>query len=243
MRVKCNKQKFKQLFGKGSSYLLSWAIPATILFLVATLLNQLNKVGSNPFELKSLADYLLVILWFAIPIVSIGLWIVLRKKTEYEFIASFLIYPVIMGIISVIPLFITKPRDISAANVQATVQNTKLYFIVLYFALIVGCVITLFLSKSVLKKSNWWLFITALPYLLTSFSAIKMQNSFETLIHYSDFSFDNVSAMLRKTKMPDTRLMNPFWYKGISLIIVSFIGILGVLLGAVIWKKTRSWRR
>lgn len=245
MRLTFKKERFKYLFSNIASLFLSWIIPAFILVFVALGYEALGaKVSNDPTKLKNIYDLILLFSWVGSPIIASLAWILLKNETEmYRRVTSFFVYPVTLFFVSLIPLVIRDNKGTSVSIVKDTVVNTKVYFVALYVALFVGFILHLYLTRATLKKSNWWLFIVALPYLLTSMYAYHYQLGFIHFLNLKGFSYKTVSGMLKKVHFADVRVMNPMWFSGISLLIAGGILILGVLIGAFIWKKTEKWRR
>lgn len=241
--IKFNKYKFKRLSVEGVSVLLSWLIPMLIVILAALAFLALNEhTGSNELKPTKITDWIFLIAWFISPVVSV-FFLIFNRKNGYKNITSLFMYPIALFIVSVVPLFISHPEARTAAAVRAGISNTKLYFIVFYVVLFVAYLVNLALSKSAFKKSNWWLFIATIPYMLTAFMVQKAQGSFIKFISLKDFEYSSVAKMMKVGHFNDVRLMNPLWYDTIGLIVASTILLIGVSLSAFIWKKTKKWRQ
>lgn len=241
MKLTFNKHKFKKLSSISFSALLAWLVPMGLVLSVALIIQQLGaSINSDPFQLSTLGDVVLLLSWIFSPLVSFALWFVNRKKKN-NFISSFFIYTVILFFVSLIPLYVNPAKKTSYA-VRIAINNTKIFYIALYIALCIGFVVNLYISKQALKKSNWWLFIVALPYVFTGLMAFHQQQAFIKFMNLKEFSYKNVSEMLWNTNFSDIRLINPLWYQIIALIIVSTLLMLGAILSEIIWKKTKKWR-
>lgn len=240
MKLTFNKHKFKKLSSISFFALLAWLVPTVLILLVALIIQQL-RADSDPFQLSTPGDVVLLLLWIFSPLVSFTLWFINRKK-KISFINSFFIYPVILVFISVIPLFVN-PTEKNPHAVKVAINNTQIFYVALYIALCIGFVINLYFSKQALKKSNWWLFIVALPYVFTGLITFHQQQTFIKFLNLKDFSYKNVSEMLWSMSFSDIRLMNPLWYQIIALIIASTLVLIGANLSEIIWKKTKKWRR
>lgn len=245
MRLTFNRQKFKSKFCKFLSTILTWFIP-TVLVIGETLLLQLvqKQITVNPFDFSkiNIGNIVLLLLWLGSPALAFFFW----KFTKLHFakeVNDVFIYTISVFVVTLIPLLIINPSKTTAKAVGLMVMNTKVFFIAFYIALIVGFIANLYLSRELLKKSNWWLFIVALPYMITSFMVINSQRAFISFTQYSDFSYKNVSRMLTAIQQTDIRYMNPFWYESIGLVILSMLVIEGVCVGAFVWQKTEGWRK
>ena len=245
MRLSFNKDKFKYLLKSFFSLLLTWFVPTILLILIGLGFQEFGaKISSDPTKLKNIYDLLMVLSWAGSPIFALLLWILLRKKSAvYKRVTSFFVYPVTLFFVSLIPLWIRDTAGTSTNLVKATVINTKVFFVAFYIALLIGFIWNIYISRETYKKSNWWLFIVALPYLLTAIYVYGFQNSFIKFISLKNFSYKAVASMLKHVHFADIRIMNPMWYNSISLIVISTILILGVLISAFIWKKTKKWRK
>lgn len=243
MKLSFNKRKAKTAYNTIVSVLVSWLIPVSLIIALGFGIQSLGtEVSPNPLQFSSIYDICLVVLWFGLPTITALLWLKLRE-TSFKTIASFFIYPVSLFLVSLIPLLVKNPMNLSAGSVKSAVNNTKIFFIVLYIALLIGFMLNLYLTKDYLIKSNWWILAVILPYLLTSLMTYNSQIAFSKFIHLEDFSYSNVSRMLNHTKYADVRLMNPLWYNVIALVIVSSILMIGGIVGVYIWQKTASWRQ
>lgn len=245
MRLTFKKQKFKKEFSKFLSLILTWIFPTTVIIGETILLQSIQKqITANPFDFSKIkiGNIVLLALWFGSPVLTFFFW----KFTKLHFakeINGIFTYTISVFLITLIPLFIINPSKTTTQVVSSAVMNTKVFFIAFYIALIVGFIANLYVSQELLKKSNWWLFIIALPYMITSFLVINSQRAFISFTQYSDFSYKNVSRMLTIVKQTDVRYMNPLWYESISLVIVSMLVVEGVYIGALIWQKTERWRQ
>lgn len=243
-RIFFNKNKFKRLFLFSLSMLLTWLVPVVLVLLLGFGLSSLlQNISSNPLNIKNIYDGIFLTCWFGSPIICLIFWILTRQSESYNNISSFFVYPIALLIVSVIPLFIKYPFVRNTSSVKAVLANTKLYFIVFAVLLVIGWLVNLYLTKSALKKSNWWLFIVTLPYLLTSFLIYRRYVEVDGFFKLKHFKYETVAAMLRQLKIPDLRVMNPLWYETIALIILSLIILIGVVTGEIIWKKTKTWRK
>lgn len=245
MRLTFKKQKFKKEFSMFLSLILTWVFPTTVIIGETIFLQSIQKqITANPFDFSKIkiGNIVLLALWFGSPVLTFFFW----KFTKLHFakeINGIFTYTISVFLITLIPLFIINPSKTTTQVVSSVVMNTKVFFIAFYIALIVGFITNLYVSQELLKKSNWWLFIIALPYMITSFLVINSQRAFISFTQYSDFSYKNVSRMLTIVKQTDVRYMNPLWYESISLVIVSMLVVEGVYIGALIWQKTERWRQ
>lgn len=242
MHLTFNPKKYKRLISIALSVLATWLIPTFCIVLIGLMLQQVGlHIGSNPLKVHSVYDVILLSSWIISPIVATAMWFYTKKLSQFRIINSFFIYPIAIFITTLIPLFIN-PEGKTPSYVKLAVNNTKVFFVVYYIVLVIAFIANLFLSRSYIKKSNWWLFIAALPYLLTGIWVYGLQQKFMQLINLKYFSYTSLSAMLKNMRFRDVRLMNPCWYQTIALVTVSTLIILGVNLGEIIWKKTKKWR-
>lgn len=242
MHLTFNTKKFKRMISIALSVLATWLIPTFCIVLVGLILQQVGlHIGSNPLKVHSMYDVILIVCWIGSPIIVIGIWLYTKKLSQFKLINSFFIYPVALFITSIIPMLID-PTSKTPSSVRLAVNNTKLFFIVYYMVLVIAFIFNLVISRSAIKKSNWWLFIVALPYLITGIWIYGLQQKFMQLINLRYFSYASLSAMLKNMHFSDVRLMNPGWYQTISLITISTLIILGVNFSEIIWKKTKKWR-
>lgn len=243
MHIKFNKNKFNCLFLKFFSIFIVWLIPTSIIILIALGIQDLgSKVSEDPFKMHTIFDIAMIGCWISSPIIAIILWYQSIKGNISKNINTFFIYPVITSLISLIPICIN-PNIKTPNAINIAVENTKIFFYVSYVALVLAFSINLFLSRQVFKKSNWWLFIVALPYLFTGILLYKAQQVFYRFIKLDDFSYKNVSNMLNHMQYADVRLINPIWYQIIALTTVATVVLIGVNLSEIIWKKTKNWRQ
>lgn len=241
MHFTFNKQKFKHLFSISFSVLAAWLVPTFLIILVALMIQSLGtQVGSNPLKIKSFGDFFLLLLWGTSPLIAFLMWF-WDKKKQKNYFKSFFVYPISLFVISIIPLFVNATNK-SPAAVKVAVNNTNIFMNTFYIVLIVAFIVNLYISRQALKKSNWWLFIVALPYVLTEIYVYQMQRVFIEFTQMKDFSYSNVSRMLNGMKFSDIRLINPLWYQTISLIVASTLLLIGVSFSEIIWKKTKKWR-
>ena len=240
MKLTFDKNKFARRFRLFLSVVISWLIPSFAIYIEFLLISPLQKTVNNRlFTQLTIGNFLVIILWFMGAPLSYLCW---RASKKLPFL-SFWVYPTALFLVSLIPLLVQQPNSYSLKAVNSAIINTKIYFVAFYIALIIGYIVNLAITKANLKKSNWWLFVVAIPYLLTIFTIYAHQKSFFKFLHFDDFSVKNVSMMLKHVHFLDVRLMNPLWFETIALIIVSMMILEGVTFGAIIWQKTKKWRK
>lgn len=242
MHLTFNKQKFKRLISITFSVLVTWLIPTFCIAMIGLMLQQVGfHVGSNPLKPHSVYDAIMLICWIISPIIAVLSWFYTRKHSTFNIINSFFTYPAALFLMTLIPLFVD-PEGRTPNSVRLAVNNTKVFYLAYYAVLVIAFILNLSISRSALKKSNWWLFIVAVPYLLTGIWVYGSQQKFVQMLDLKYFSFASLAAMLKTMHFSDVRLMNPCWYQTIALVTVSTLIILGVNFGEIVWEKTKKWR-
>lgn len=235
------KAEMKYRFLSGISVLLSYTamtavlIPFGFLFMLIT-----NDVSTNPFTLSTTSDLIMIGLFL---ISGVGSFILLYifRNTKYNNWTAFFVYPGVVFISSLVPLLVHY-KKINSNVVKQLFDNTNIFTWTMAVLLLVGWLVTAYLSRDLTKKTNWWLFISVIPYALTGFALKNNYQSVRELAGYSDFSYQTVAEMINGSK-GDIRLVNPMWFNSIGITIGAFIIILGGITFGIVWIKTKEWRK
>lgn len=167
------------------------------------------------------------------------------KKGRIANITAFkvilLIYNNVIFISSLVPLLKIGAGQ-SEGDVQSVVKNIYVFYGVALGLMLLGLLFTIFLIKDSIKKSNWWVFVASLPYIFTSWIMYRDYTGFNQFVHADNFSYKNVSKMLEDIDA-DMMLLNPTWYKFLSILIIVLVLMMGMIAVEVVWKKTSEWRQ
>lgn len=198
----------------------------------------------------SMADtkvqYVLVIILWSLSVVSTNgflLYALLKKKLA-DIPSLFIILMIFNNVIfisSLIPWFVYG-EAVSVSGVKAVISNIYIFYFSSIGLLIIGLVLTLLLIKKSIEKSNWWVFIASIPYIITGWIIQREFKGFNEFVNAHNFSYKNVANMLSDID-GDMLLLNPTWYKFISMPVIILILMMGMIAVEFIWSKTSSWRK
>lgn len=195
--------------------------------------------GANPFNCKSIGDYLLILQWIFSGIIPI-FFVFFAKKEPYQTISKMGLISVFAFISTLVPLPLMWQyfgRHITKQDVSKVVANTILTYIVFTVALIFGYFVTLALSRKIIKKNNWWMLILAMPYIIFYWIITSKYSQFHNFVSSSNYQSSKVVSMINNSQVPNLMLMNEFWYEIITLTIIALAIELGVIVFAFIYKK------
>lgn len=151
-----------------------------------------------------------------------------------------LIYNDVIFLSSIIPLFIVGEEQ-NKAGVKAVVTNIYVFYGATLVLMVVGFLLTIYLIKESIRKSNWWVFVASFPYIVTSWMIQRDYTSFKQFVHADNFTYKNVAKMLQDVDA-DMLLLNPSWYKFLSILIIILFLMMGMIAIENVWKKTSRWR-
>lgn len=194
---------------------------------------------------KGVNEIWAIIFCFAsIILTNIYLFYMLKKRKKENITAFAAIVGVFNNVIfisSLVPLFIQGVKQ-DAAGVKAVVTNIYIFYGVAIGLVVLGFLLTLFLIKEQINQSNWWVFAASLPYIFIGWIIQRDFNAFHNFVNMDDFTNNNVANMIRDVDA-DMLLLNPSWYKFLSVIIIVLVLMIGMIASEVIWKKTSGWRK
>lgn len=185
-----------------------------------------------------------IILWSLSVIVTNGylLYALLKKKLAYipSLFTILMVFNNVIFVSSLIPWFVYG-KAVSESGVKAVISNIYIFYFSSIGLLIIGLVLTLILIKKSIEKSNWWVFIASIPYIIIGWIIQREYIGFNQFVNAHNFSYKNVANMLSDVD-GDMLLLNPTWYKFISIPVIILILMMGMSAVEFIWKKTSSWR-
>lgn len=152
-----------------------------------------------------------------------------------------MIYNNVIFVSSLVPLFVFGVEQ-SEADVKAVITNIYVFYGVALVLMLIGLLLTISLIKDSIKKSNWWVFVASLPYIVTSWVMYRDYTGFNQFVHADNFSYKNVAKMLEDIDA-NMLLLNPGLYKFISILIIVLALMMGMIAVEVVWKKTSEWRQ
>lgn len=170
-------------------------------------------------------------------------WFYMKKRVKKRIPAINMILIVFTNIIflaSLPPLFVADAEQ-TTTGVKEVVTNIYVFYGTALGFIILGFLITIYLLKDNIKKSNWWAFIASLPYIFTSWIMQRDYTSFKEFVHADNFSYENVANMLKDINA-DMLLLNPSWFKFLSILVIVLVLTIGMIAFEIIWKKTDRWR-
>lgn len=233
----CRLRKVKENF----QYLASFVFTALAFVLVIAIMTSFVLLisGSN-------VEDVLVIGICIISVITINLYLLYTfKRDRIANIPSFklilMVYNNVIFLSSLVPLFVAGAEK-SVADVKAVVTNIYVFYGVTLGLMLFGFLLTIYLIKNSIKKSNWWVFVASLPYIFTLWIIQRDYISFRQFVHADNFSYKNVAKMLEDVDA-NMLLLNPTWYKFLSILIIVLVLMMGVIAVEVVWKKTREWRQ
>lgn len=187
----------------------------------------------------------IVILWSMSVIVTNGylVYTLLKKKIADtpSLFTVLLIFNNVILISSLIPLFVYG-ETVRESGVKNVISNIYIFYYFSVGLMVAGLIVTLLLIKKSIKKSNWWIFIASIPYIITGWIIQQEYMGFNEFVNADNFSYENVANMLRDVD-GDMLLLNPTWYKFLAIPVIILIFMMGMILVEFIWKKTSSWRK
>lgn len=151
-----------------------------------------------------------------------------------------LIYNNVIFFSSLVPLFVIGTA-VSVSGVKAVVTNIYVFYWIALGLMLTGFIITLFLISKSIRKSNWWVFLASIPYVVTSWIIQRDYTGFDRFVHADNFTYKNVAQMLKDVDR-DMLLLNPTWYKFLSILIITLFLMMGMIAVENVWKKTSEWR-
>src|SRR5699024_3180474 len=72
-------------------------------------------------------------------------------------------------------------------DVQSVVTNIYVFYGIALGLILLGVLLTTFLLKDSIKKSNWWVFVASLPYIFTSWIMYRDYTGFNQFVHADNF--------------------------------------------------------
>lgn len=248
-QLKFDKEKFKRISGWTSSGLIAWFSGLAFLMgILAILTSGKLATSANMFPPSSGGDWLFLTLWLIsglVPMGYLGLQIIkpsklyVQKNNFWRFIAILMLT---IFLLTVIPA-VFNGQGKTAAAVAKTVTTTKAFCIGAYVISALGFGTTLIVTRKQLQKSNWWLLIIALPYMLLSWMAQRQQAALNQMLSVKGFSNASVAEMLQHMKHGQAALINQMWHTLITCLCAATLISMGVIVGEILWKKTKKWRQ
>jgi len=170
-------------------------------------------------------------------------WFYMRKRPEKRIPAINIILIMFTNVIFLasLPPFFVADADQTASGVKEVVTNIYVFYGAALVFIALGILITIYLLRDSIKKSNWWAFLACLPYIFTSWIMKRDYTSFRQFIHADNFSYENVANMLRDINA-DMLLLNPSLFKFLSILVIVLVLTLGMIAFEITWKKTNGWR-
>lgn len=191
------------------------------------------------------AQYIsVIVLWSLSVVVTNGYllyaWIKKKLDNTPSLFTALLIFNNVIFISSLIPWFVYG-KTVSEAGVKAVVSNIYIFYYTSIGLLVIGFVLTLFFTKKSIQKSNWWVFVASIPYIIIGWIIRSEFEGFKQFVNAHNFSYKNVANMLKDVD-GDLLLLNPTWYKFLSIPVIVLILMMGMIACEFIWKKTSRWR-
>lgn len=216
-----------------------------ILFIatVSTLLLSLpSETSDNILQLEKSGDYVVIGSWLIVAIFTYVVihWSIKKKTIQRRPIITILVFFNAAILLStLIPLLIINKEN-TTEGVQSVLINTNLFLVVTAILLLISMILTLLLLKERLYKNNWWAFLITVPYIV---AAWVIQSGFTNMHELTEHNKVKDIVFHLQEAQENPYLLNDTWIYFLSMIIVTFILILGVMLFESFWKKTNSWRR
>src|SRR5699024_3542099 len=88
-------------------------------------------------------------------------------------------------------------ESVSEAGVKAVVSNIYIFYYVSIWLLVAGLIITIYLIRKKIKKSNWWIFIASIPYIIIGWIIQREYVGFNEFVNAHNLTYQNVANMLR----------------------------------------------
>lgn len=226
---------------------LSFLLPvvACVLFFglaSASALSFKGGISHNIFSFKTSGDVLIVALVALSLMLTNAYLFFFKDKQAVKRLKPLLLILSIFNnelmIVSVIPLFVLG-KTVSASTVKEVIGNTTNFYLATLVVMAGGISCLVYLLRTYLAKSNWWLFLIALPHIMIGWFLTADYTNFSALIQSDSFSYDKVSKMLVNYKL-DLLLFNVSWFKCIAIIILILILMIGLMIYEIIWKKNRN---
>lgn len=164
-----------------------------------------------------------------------------RKEKINPVLKIILVFSNAVFLSSLAPLFV-QGADKDAAGVKAVVTNVYIFYGIAIGLIILGFLLTIYWMRESIQKSNWWVFIASLPYIFVGWMIQKDFISFHHFVNMEDFTNQNVANMIKDVHS-DMSLLNPSWYKFLSILIICLVFMLGMIAVETTWKKTSGWRK
>lgn len=229
-RLKKNFQRLASIVLTMLAFILTVSLMASFVLLVS---------GS------SIEKAFVIALCF-VSVITLNVYLLyILKKGRIANITAFkvilLIYNNVIFISSLVPLLKIGAGQ-SEGDVQSVVKNIYVFYGVALGLMLLGLLLTIFLIKDSIKKSNWWVFVASLPYIFTSWIMYRDYTGFNQFVHADNFSYKNVAEMLEDIDA-DMMLLNPTWYKFLSILIIVLVLMMGMIAVEIVWKKTSEWRQ
>src|SRR5690625_1205110 len=187
-----------------------------------------------------------VIALCSVSVITLNVYLLyILKKGRIANIPAFkvilLIYNNVIFISSLVPLLKIGAGQ-GEDDVQSVVTNIYVFYGIALGLMLLGVLLTTFLIKDSIKKSNWWVIVERLPYIFISWIMYRDYTGFNQFVHADNFSYKNVSKMLEGIDA-DMMLLNPTWYKFLSILIIVLVLMMGMIAVEIVWKKTSEWRQ
>ncbi|KRL80661.1 hypothetical protein [Ligilactobacillus equi] len=228
------------------------SLPGTVATLATTTLIMLvygglslvqNKPSSvTPLKLQTSPDWVLTIGMAVSLIVAIVFTIFIVKKREMsiytKYLGSFLTVMTATNWIGMIMMY--PSRKVTTKAVIHMVNVTYVYNYLVVATCVVGIVWGAFLTKKMLKKTNWWLFVVCIPYFAVLNQVAITIAGLTTLTGYSDYSPKIVKIIINTNKYGDINLMNQSLYYLITYQIIALIFMFGGKIIVFVYTKTKK---
>ncbi|MBC2173973.1 hypothetical protein [Listeria booriae] len=203
------------------------------------------EVSVNIFTWKTTGDVILTALWGISGLVAIwtlfGSFSKIKRRKRGWIQHILLLYNQTVFVATLIPLFVLgAPTTVS--GVQRVIDNTYLFYYLTAAFLSAGFLCTLFAIQDAIEKSNWWVFIASIPYIMTGWMVSREYGAYNHFVKSEAFRFDEVVPKLKEQGVT-ALVWNETWFHLFAILLLILVLLLGGILVAITWEKTASWRQ
>ncbi|WP_088841022.1 hypothetical protein [Listeria sp. ILCC797] len=217
-----------------------------ILFIVSVssvMLSISLSMSDNVFSLQALGDWIISIAWLLSAALTI--WTIYRniKKRALDrktipLILAFFNLAILIS--SLIPLFILNERA-TVEGVEKVMLNTEIFYYTSVGCLLLTFACTIYmLRKQISERSNWYVFMTSIPYLMIGWVIQRGYTAFHDFQQAGNYQ-DTAAMLTDVSQYPF--ILNKTWFTFLALVLFNFILILGVNLLEFIWHQTEAYRK
>lgn len=243
-----NKMKNKksliliELFLKSTPYMLSFSVYVILSILMFWGLSTIEDgiVSKNPLNLVNFNDWVLMGLLVLSTLIG-GIYIFLTIKRKLRTFADYFgILLVILTCLSWVGILIIDDSSISIESVKRMEFTTYLFNGLAIVMSVIGVGACCFKTRKLFKKTNWWMLIVMIPYMVISYTAGQTIFGLKSIQNLDGYSAKSLASFLKVIGDANVNLANQSFYTIFTFMLFVCFFYVGGNISGIVYRKGKE---